>query len=430
MSTIASQCKTQLLSDAPSKTYAATLPSNGATLQEAIEFLKTRRYGPSVESVLHCLSAHQLVLAAVSGSSIFAHISRFVRARGEAAGTVPEPRDGDSHFGRLPIEIATLILREYLDHIAQCIPFSRTSIRNRAIVALVLQQEVSNRLAGYNLDFYNARLLFCGTGTILSSSVIPLLVTPLSFDINDIDFFAPYGQGNLTMRFLRIAASLAATKLPDTYDDLSAITDIWELTGPSTTGQRCKINVIESASQNARDCVLLFHSTLVFGCLGADGLWHGEPALTLAGKALATPMQMPLSENLLGLQRTWAVLRKYTDRGFTFIAELDIPHDCGSHWNCPCTFRTTNDAGCLEMAFPLFPFPCPPAAHTGSWLLGLSSCSTHNTLGGLPVHSPSSLKSTNSFAVQTNDLIYHDRNSVDKPIQWTLSDGQSTPACP
>jgi hypothetical protein len=140
--------------------------------------------------------------------------------------------------------------------------------------------------------------------------------------------------------------------------------------------------------------VLLFHSTPVFGCLSADGLWHGEPALTLARKALATPTQLPLSDNLRVLKHMWAMLRKYTDRGFTFIAELDVPHDCGIHWSCPCTFRTTNDAGCLEMPFPLFPFPGPPTAHTGSWLLGVSACSTHNISGGLPVHSPSSYKGT------------------------------------
>ncbi|KAJ7214214.1 hypothetical protein C8J57DRAFT_1538571 [Mycena rebaudengoi] len=401
----------------------SALPSHGATLQEAVDFLKTRGYGPSVESVLRHLSAHQLVLAAVSGPSIFAHVSRFVRAKGEAAGVIPAPRDGDSHFGRLPVEIATLILREYLDHVTQRVLFSRTSVRNRAIIALILQQEVSTRLARYNLSFYDVRLLFCGTGTILSGSVIPLLVTPLSFDIKDIDFFAPYGQGKLTMRFLRIAASLPATKLPDTYDDLAAITNIWELTGRTTAGQRCKINVIESASRTARDCVLLFHSTPVFGCLSADSLWHGEPALTLAQKALATPTQMPLSDNLRVLQRMWGVLKKYTERGFTFIAELDIPHDCGTHWSCPCTFRTTNNVGCLEMPFPLFPFPGPPAAHMGSWLLGISSCSTHNISGGLPVHSPSSFRGTISFTVHVNNLTYHHRNSMAKPIPGTVSDG-------
>ncbi|KAJ7270475.1 hypothetical protein C8J57DRAFT_1227123 [Mycena rebaudengoi] len=129
-----------------------TLPSHGATLHDAVQLLKAVQYGPSVQSVLEHMSARQLVLAGASQPLVFSHVSRFVREKGEAACAIPEPRTGDSHFGRLPLDMATLILTEYLDHICERVPFSATSTRNRALAALVLQQQVARQLGRYNLD--------------------------------------------------------------------------------------------------------------------------------------------------------------------------------------------------------------------------------------------------------------------------------------
>ncbi|KAJ7266038.1 hypothetical protein C8J57DRAFT_1229448 [Mycena rebaudengoi] len=302
------------------------LASHKATLHDA-ELLKALQDGPSVQSVLGRMSARQLVLAAASQPLVFSHVSRFVREKGEAACAIPEPRDGDSHFGRLPLDVATLILTECLDHVGQRVPFSGTSTRNRAIVALVLQQQVARQLGRYNLDFYDVRLLFCGTGTLLAGSVIPLLMAQTPFAINDLDFFAPAGQGHLAMRFLCMASSLTAARLPDAYESLAGICDIWELSGLSSTGQQCKIN------------------------------------------------------------RTWAVLRKYSQRGFTYMTEFDRNHECGVHWSCPCTLRTTVDAGCLTAPLPVFPFPSAPPPHVSSWLLGVSTCSTNNQSNGSVIES-------------------------------------------
>ncbi|KAJ7233421.1 hypothetical protein C8J57DRAFT_1249900 [Mycena rebaudengoi] len=372
-----------------------TLPAQGATLKAAIRFLQTHRYGKAVKDVLRRLSARQLVLAAVSGNGVFGHVSRYIRRKGMLCAAIPGATEGDGFFGRLPLEIATMILNDYLDDMGQHGPFTRSSPRNQALVALVLQQHVARQLGKYNLDFYDVRLLFCATGTALSGSVIPCLMGPVPFEINDLNFFSPACTGVLSMCFLCLAGSFTAAKLPDAYDSLAGIKDIWELSGVGASGQACKINVIQSSSQSACDSVLLFHSTPVFGVLDADGFWHGEPALTIARKAMTSPTQMPLTDDMRILGRSWSVLKKYTDRGFSFMTEFDVPHNCGSHWCCPCTPRTTVDAGCLDVALPLFPLPSPPTPHVSSWQLGVTSCSTNNLSNtGLSIQSPSAFRET------------------------------------
>ncbi|KAJ7276037.1 hypothetical protein C8J57DRAFT_1505340 [Mycena rebaudengoi] len=288
--------------------YLMSLRSQGVTLFDAVQFLKQQPYGSPVKSVLRRMTARHLVLASVCDPGIFAHILRFVRKRGKRASAIPEPTDGDAHFGHLPVDVATLILSEYLDDVRQRLPFSQTLARNRALVALTFQQHIAVRLGKFNLDFYAVRLLFCATGALLSGSIIPSLIVTPSFDINDLDFFAPAGTGSLTTRFLRVAATMTSSRLREGYDGLAGITDIWELKGYSPSGQPRKINVIQAASESARNCVLLFHSTPVFGTLEGSGFWHGAPTLTFANKAVTMPSQLPLTKELWLYQRTWKVL--------------------------------------------------------------------------------------------------------------------------
>ncbi|KAJ7219775.1 hypothetical protein C8J57DRAFT_1537071 [Mycena rebaudengoi] len=244
------------------------------------------------------------------------------------------------------------------------------------LVAIVLQQNISLHLAKYGLRFYSVRFLFCATGAIISGSTVLALMEVTPFQPNDIDFYCPKGSSLDVRRYLLLAGRVFNEhRLSNDYNELCGIGVIWTLLGTDS----CKVNVIESLSPIARDSVLLFHSTPVFGAIDGAIFWHGEPCLTFDKKALTTPHQLPLSTNLYVHQRAWKVVHKYMERGFRYITEYDLPHRCGVHPSCPITLRTASDRGCLRVPLPPFPFDFPSPPHETSWTLGRGGCTTHIT---------------------------------------------------
>ncbi|KAJ7158205.1 hypothetical protein C8R43DRAFT_847573, partial [Mycena crocata] len=188
------------------------------------------------------------------------------------------------------------------------------------------------------------------TGCIISGSAVTSLVNAGQvFEPGDIDFYVRLSGGYDVVRYITKSGKYSGVQVTTAYDFVAGIGKVWAL---KLRGTELKINVIESLTDNPFDAVCHFHSTCVFGAWTLDGVWHGYPSLNLRGISITTHTQFPLNDSLSTHQAAWRVLRKYTDRGFTFsLGQYDAQHECGVDRNCPATIRTTDDAGCLYIAF-------------------------------------------------------------------------------
>ncbi|KAJ7098746.1 hypothetical protein B0H15DRAFT_756133, partial [Mycena belliarum] len=152
------------------------------------------------------------------------------------------------------------------------------------------------------------------TGALISGSFIPSVIhNGQSFHINDLDFYAPYGQGWEVLLYFVQSAGYSSDDLLTNYDALPGLGRI-----RSARLGDLKINVIESRTQNARDAVLLHHSTIVMGTVCAEKVWLAYPALSHAGQALMTRHTLLIHNDQESRMRAWVVIRKYVSRGFTF----------------------------------------------------------------------------------------------------------------
>ncbi|KAJ7158198.1 hypothetical protein C8R43DRAFT_882488, partial [Mycena crocata] len=224
------------------------------------------------------------------------------------------------------------------------------------------------------------RLMQTASGCIVSGSAVTALLNNCrSFKPNDLDFYTPFGSGTDVVCYILLSGKYLEVDLKNAlpgvgeYNFAAGIGRVWTLRLRHST---ITINVIESLTLNPFDAVCHFHSTCVFGAWTASGIWHGYPLLTLQGRSLTTPMQLPLGNDLRTHQHIWNILRKYRHRGFSFVlGELEEDHVCGEHYSCPATTRTTDDPGCLWIPFPpwLYDDESPPVYET-SWSLGGTGC--------------------------------------------------------
>ncbi|KAJ7902440.1 hypothetical protein B0H13DRAFT_1515593, partial [Mycena leptocephala] len=208
-------------------------------------------------------------------------------------------------------------------------------------------------LTKFDLLFDEVRLMQTASSAIISGSTVAALAgSPTPFNPNDLDIYAGRGEGWHVVKYLENGNKYRAVKEETSYDFASGIGKVWTLRHRRTDK---KINVIESLSSNPLHSVLHFHFTPVFGAWSANEFWHGYADLTASGYAMTTLTHLPLKDDLQNHKHVWKVLQKYKRRGFSFaLDECLAPHVCGEHKDCPATLRTSDDAGCLTMAFPVW----------------------------------------------------------------------------
>ncbi|KAK6977884.1 hypothetical protein R3P38DRAFT_2809836 [Favolaschia claudopus] len=214
------------------------------------------------------------------------------------------------------------------------------------------QYAATQLLSEFGLRFQHIQLLHVAVGTCISGSAVTALVhCGPSFHPNDIDFYAPVGRGEVTVRFLDISSNYRVLRQSPMYNAAVAVSRVWWLEHCVT---RKPLNVMECRTSSTFDTITSFHSTAVMNAWTAEGLWIAYPDLTTQSQTLATPYSMRgLRPSREEQRRFGRVVSKYFERGFRFhLLRNPAPHVCGQHFNCPVTLRTTDDAGCWVATFP------------------------------------------------------------------------------
>ncbi|KAJ7432790.1 hypothetical protein B0H11DRAFT_2260137 [Mycena galericulata] len=322
---------------------------------------------------------------------------------------------GATGLGDIPPEIALNIIAgvDLMDKVR----LGRASRYLGNLAAVALQDDATQLLARFHLRFLDIRFLLCATNSIISgSAVLALLTSPPTFEPGDLDFFTSYGGGGAVVQFLASAAGYKVSSLTGPYDFAKGVAKACTL--KRDTGET--INVIEGYNANPLETVVRFHSTPVFGAWDCDRIWHGNPQLTTSKIAITTPSQFPLPSTPDLRDRVRAILRKYTDRGFTYsLNEYPHPHVCGIDLRCPATLRSSDDEACLTFNFPQWEFSAysTPLPHV-SWFMGGSGC-THGIRAGsgAPVRNATSLPDA---AWKTVMSMFLHLNSIGIDMDYTV----------
>ncbi|KAK7050192.1 hypothetical protein R3P38DRAFT_2763248 [Favolaschia claudopus] len=249
--------------------------------------------------------------------------------------------------------------------------------------ACLLQYMTADLLSQFGLQYGDVKLMQAATNTFISGSFVAAL-THRPFSPNDLDFFCGRDKTRCILRYLEhLDFAVDSEELHD-YASLPGIRRITRLNSPRGS----LINIIESHSDSAIGVILNFHSAPTRGLVAWDKFSHFEFRRARNGLALITPASLALDIDSLESQLdVWQILHKYMRRGFTFIFEYTVPHECGKHIDCPATPRTTVDEGCLHVAFPSISIPNASSGPTqiSTWSLGPVGMCSSGTVNGLTV---------------------------------------------
>ncbi|KAJ7165202.1 hypothetical protein C8R46DRAFT_1220322 [Mycena filopes] len=306
------------------------------------------------------------VEVANSELAILAHDAPFEGTSRLGTSFTPEVR---GVFTDLPAEIGLAIADE--------LPFpdrtrlSGTSHFGHSIAAETLRSAAIRILLHFSLRFCMIRLMLTATGGAVAGSVVTTLIRVHdSFIPRHLNIVVGRGQGPYVVDFLALGPRYRLQGGPDCRN-ANGIHCVWTMQLGQIT-----INVIEALSFNPLDAITFFHLSCVYGAWFANGLWHGYPALTVRGVALATPSRFPLLQRSDRLLKTWRVLNKYAERGIDVqLDEYEAPHKCGTSFDCPATLRLSDDAGCSYNRFPAWHYSAEAdEAPVTCWTMGGSGC--------------------------------------------------------
>ncbi|KAJ7157068.1 hypothetical protein C8R43DRAFT_949295 [Mycena crocata] len=235
------------------------------------------------------------------------------------------------------------------------IRFSTACRAFQAVVKRTILNSVARYLRPYNFSLLHFRFLQSCTGTILSGSTVKRLLfvdeefAPPVFPIT-LDLYCSRTDADSVVKFVARATGYA--RGPSTVDvprsgDIHRVISLFAGASPT-------INVFATWSSNPMDAIFHLPTSADMGALTLDRIWHAYPRLTFDGLALSTPQRLPL-DDLAGEQRVWDVLHANTHLGFRLDSEVELPHTCATSFNCPLTWRTSNDNGCLSIRLGTLP---------------------------------------------------------------------------
>ncbi|KAJ7602345.1 hypothetical protein DFH06DRAFT_1152836 [Mycena polygramma] len=289
----------------------------------ALRFISRNPAGLDSRRVLSTMNAEQLFHTAIVSTKLYRAVANYLDHLKDYGVDVEEGDDDivSSKHDADKIKFFRLQRSDYLD-MKDRLQFARVSRYSAAIVAMALQTNVGRILKRFDLHFGEMRLMQAATGSLVSGSSIPALMTScVRFIPRDLDIYT------------------------------------------------------ESLTDNPLDAIAHFHSTCVFGAWSSQGFWHAYAGLTFAGLSMSSPVRLPLNDDLDSHQRVWRIVRKYYRRGFRFVSQYDPGHVCGVDYNCPCTMRSSNDEGCLFISFPDWEFGYDAVpTRTTTWSLNGVGC--------------------------------------------------------
>ncbi|KAH7905485.1 hypothetical protein BJ138DRAFT_1017630 [Hygrophoropsis aurantiaca] len=234
-------------------------------------------------------------------------------------------------------------------------------------------------------------------GLISGSTALKLVLAEWTTGWTDaaLDVYVPRNQKTSIIGFLALSEYHVIKRGPDVYESLEdhAINDIVHL---EKNGQ--KIFIIESISDSAIAPVLRSHSTVAMNFFTAHACFCAYPKLSSSYRATINYGHL-LQTHVGGRDKLVHHWKEYEERGYrydevsarTVASEWDVnvrifedgiyesKHTCKEDFDCPHTFRSTDDGGCLWMylggsADELKKEHGSPLTDVLFWLLGGKPC--------------------------------------------------------
>ncbi|KAJ7019405.1 hypothetical protein C8F04DRAFT_1197755 [Mycena alexandri] len=348
----------------------------------------TSSIGLVLERRIRHLSLKELFAQCLSSEQDYRVISSFLqRQPGDYFDSSSGPRTGAFKF--IPTELVEIIV-SFLPMVAR-LWFGATNRFYRAVVRRALLTAAGRSLGPYNLSlsctsaFVTGEvlkaILFYGEAGVLPPSSLHRPGTPC---IPTLDVYCGLWEGSDVATFLSHATGFSVSPLLHDVDLTGAVQDAYVLLNAGVP----VIRVLETYSDNPLDAVLHFPTSADIVAWMLDCFWVAYPRAIFRGKSLTTPERLPLY-NLETRQRAWDVLHQPSNLGIHLDIQRSDDHVCGESYNCPLTWRTSEDGGCLVLRFSHLPYK---AAETGylwhtdqvvSWSLGaLTLCGVNRAGAG------------------------------------------------
>ncbi|KAJ7120519.1 hypothetical protein C8R43DRAFT_1117708 [Mycena crocata] len=330
------------------------------------------------------MTPHFLFYLALRSPYLFGIVMHFISEYGPQPSTLLELCRGSpgDRLSSLPYELCL----EIVGHLAlkDRIVLAQASRKFRALAAHILQASLTDLMADFGLAYHEVRFMQTITLTVLSGSALPLLSLYSRYDADaytpgDLDFYSPRNTFHFAYLFFTIGTSYRRDRRPyNPYDTIPSLKNIYWLVDAS---RNRSINLMQAKGLNAMEPPTQFHSSAVCAVATAEGIWLSNPRDTFDRITLISRDHLYL-DTLYDRERSFAVLKKWIARGFSFRASYHRKgHVCGVDKRCPATLRTTLDNGCLVARFPNLPYGVHasspgayPARTIVRWSFGGSGC--------------------------------------------------------
>ncbi|KAJ7177020.1 hypothetical protein C8R46DRAFT_1030234 [Mycena filopes] len=320
------------------------VPRLALHVEVAIASLNCHTYDARWEELLATIDTLYLFQLALRSLPMFRLVTTFVQQRqapSSHAHAYIVGQTGDLLSG-LPCEVLALILSNTT--LAARTNLGRTSRKLRALSHRELQDGVGRILRRFRLCHADIRLMQVATGAVVGGDAVTSL---LNYDFTPrwLDVYSPLSSADAVVRFFKLArADLETAKGECTLGGVLDCTRFFS--SPS----KDVVRVFRSRTENALDCTTYLPLTHLFGAITAHGIWLGYPVSALEGETFFNRDNL-LMTSVAHAASALEVIRTYL-HDYHYRFSLNRTHSCGRAWDCPCTPRTTDDAGCLRLLFP------------------------------------------------------------------------------
>lgn len=250
------------------------------------------------------------------------------------------------------------------------ISFGATCHRHRVITNGSLLHAAALSLEPYNLSLANLRFLQSATQTYISGSTITRIlyagsnIGRLSTPAipRTLDLYCPRNEGLDIGFFLSRATNRVLNFYTGDYNAGDSIRRAFSLTKTNAPD----IRLFETFSNNPLEAILHLPTTAEIGAWTVDRLWHAYPKATLAGSAITSPSRMP-THDVQSRQKSWDKIHANLQNDIRIETQWPWTHECARDVNCPITWRTARDIGCLTIKFPTLPWTTTQGAEEQTW---------------------------------------------------------------
>ncbi|KAJ7601308.1 hypothetical protein DFH06DRAFT_1154579, partial [Mycena polygramma] len=348
-------------------------PRLGVYNTVALDMLRGRPYDANWAHVFGSLDVETLFDLSLRSREMWSLVLEYVKDNGPNYWHADEYIRGGrlDHISKLPAELFDLIF----DGLAtgDKIRLAGVSKKFRALCARHAQVAVARLLRNFGLTHAGVRFMQTATRAIIAGPGIAAFMDN-AFPSRHIDFYVPDRTYSRVVRFFDVATGYDSWPEDVVHDH----PNVRERTTFIRPHFGSLINVNQSRTDSAMDCVPYFSFTHLMVSLTDRGAWFGYPASTAAGVSLPNRASINLAN-----ERTKYELHELireTVGSYRIAFNLDHENVCGSAFECPSTPRFTTDGGCFQLFFPALPLGCQastsvyPVDSVMSWSLGRRVC--------------------------------------------------------